>query len=148
MSQENVEIVRRAWEMLAKAVRRGDPPGAAFDECVREGIIASNLDWRAGVRGGAGAVGIGDFAGRDGFVEFMRRWTEDFDDFAIELEEIIDAGNDRVVAITRQRGTGKASGATVHIRTGAIYTLDTHRIVRVELFHQPRDALEAAGLEK
>ena len=64
------------------------------------------------MKGGAGAVGIGDFA-RDatGFVGFMRRWTENFDDFAIELDEIIDAANERVVAITRQRGTGKASRA-------------------------------------
>jgi ketosteroid isomerase-like protein len=147
MSQENVETVRRAVEIFAEAVRQGDP-GAGFDKCVREGIVASDLDWRAGVRGGVGVAGIDDFAGRDGFIEFMRRWTEDFDDFAVEPERIIDASDDRVVLITRQHGTGKASGAPVHLRTGAIYTLDAHRIVRVELFLQPSDALHAAGLSE
>ena len=145
MLQENVEVVRRAVEIFASAVRQGDP-GAGFDMCVREGIVAPDLDWRAGVRGGVGVAGIDDFAGRDGFIEFMRRWTEDFDDFAVEAEEIIDASDDRVVLIAHQHGTGKASGATVHLRTGAIYTLDAHRIVGVELFLQPSDALHAAGL--
>jgi hypothetical protein len=83
MSQENVEVVRRAVEISAEAVRQGDP-GAGFDKCVREGIVASDLDWRAGVRGGVGVAGIDDFAGRDGIIEFMRRWTEDFDVFAVE----------------------------------------------------------------
>jgi ketosteroid isomerase-like protein len=147
MSQENVEVVRRAFEIFAEAVRQADP-GAGFDKCVREGLVASDLEWRAGVRGGVGVAGIDDFAGRDGFIEFMRRWTEDFDDFAIEAEEIIDAGNARVVAIARQHGTGKSSRATVRIRTGAIYTLDARRIVRVELFLQPSDALHAAGLRE
>jgi hypothetical protein len=51
--------------------------------------------------------------GREGFVAFMRTWTEDFDDFALEAEEFIDAGNERVVAIACQHGIGKASRAPV-----------------------------------
>jgi ketosteroid isomerase-like protein len=145
MSRENVEVVRRAAEIMVEAVRRGDP-GAAFDDSLREGIITSDLAWRAGFRGGVGVAGIDDFVGRDGFVEFMRTWTEDFDDFAVEFEEIIDAGNDRVVAITRQRGIGKVSRATVEMGIGAIYTLDERRIVRVEVFLEPSHALQAAGL--
>jgi hypothetical protein len=89
MSQENVEVVRRAVEISAEAGRQGDP-GAGFDKCVREGIVASDLDWRAGVRGGVGVAGIDDFAGRDGFIEFMRRWTEDFDDFRGRAQDRVD----------------------------------------------------------
>jgi ketosteroid isomerase-like protein len=147
MSQENVEVVRRAAEILVEAVRRGDP-GAAFDDCVREGIITSDLAWRAGFRGGVGVAGIADFVGRDGFVEFMRTWTEDFDDFAVEIEEIIDADHDRVVAITRNRGIGKVSRATVEMGIGAIYTLEERQIVQVEVFLEPSLALEAAGLRR
>jgi hypothetical protein len=83
MSRENLEIVRRAFDITLEAVRRGDL-GAAFDGCIREGLIASDLAWRAGFRGGVGVAGIRDFVGREGFVEFMRIWTEDFDDFAVE----------------------------------------------------------------
>jgi hypothetical protein len=56
MSQENVEIVRRAFEIVQEGVRRGDP-GAAFDKSVREGNSAPNLEWRAGERGGVGRPG-------------------------------------------------------------------------------------------
>jgi ketosteroid isomerase-like protein len=147
MSQENVEVVRRALDITAEAVRRGDA-GAAFDECVREGLIASDLAWRAGFRGGVGVAGIRDFVGREGFVAFMRTWTEDFDDFAVEAEEVIDAGNDRVVAIARHHGVGKASRAPVETRVGVIYKLDARRILQVELFLDPSQALQVAGLRE
>jgi hypothetical protein len=52
MSQENMESVRRAFELVQEGLRRGDL-GAAFDQSVLEGIVASNFEWRAGMRGGA-----------------------------------------------------------------------------------------------
>ena len=147
MSQENVEVVWRAFEILQEALRRGDP-SAGFDEGVREGIIASNLEWRTGPRGGVGAAGIGDFVGREGFVELMRRWSEDFEDFAIKPEQIIDADNDRVVAITHMYGTGKGSGAPVELRSGVVFTLEARPIVRADFFIDPNNALQAVGLRE
>ena len=147
MSQENVEIVRRAIELMEEGMRRGDL-GAAFDQSVREGIVASNTEWRAGMRGGEGVAGMGDVAGREGFSELLTTWTEDFDDFEQETEAIIDADNDRVVAITRNHGTGKGSGAPVELRTAQVFTLEADRIVRVDIFRKPEAALEAAGLSE
>jgi ketosteroid isomerase-like protein len=147
MSEENVEVVRRAFEITAEAARRGDP-GAAFDECVREGLVASDLAWRAGFRGGIGVAGLRDFVGRAGFVDFMRTWTEDFDDFAVEAEELIDASNDRVVAIAVQHGMGKGSRAPVEMRYGVIYALEGRRIVQVEVFLDASHARRVAGLEE
>jgi ketosteroid isomerase-like protein len=146
MSQENVEVVRRASEVIL-GVGRGDP-GALFDESVRQGIVASNLEWSAGPRGGVGVAGLEDGVGRAGYVDFMRRWTEDFDDYGVEPEEIIDADNNRVVVITRQYGTGKGSGMPVEIRTGAVLTLEAGCITRVDLFLEPNDALKAVGLRE
>jgi hypothetical protein len=40
----------------------------------------------------------------------MRVWTEQFDDFSLQVERLIDAGDDRVVALIRQSATGKESG--------------------------------------
>lgn len=34
------------------------------------------------------------YRGRDGFIEFMRSWTEDFEDWTIELDRAIDAPGD------------------------------------------------------
>jgi ketosteroid isomerase-like protein len=147
MSQENVEVVRRAFEIVQEGVRRGDH-GAAFDESLREGLIASNLEWRAGGRGGRGVVGAEDAVGRDGYVQFMRSWTEDFEELEVQLEEIIDVDNDRVVAITGWIGIGRGSHAPVAMRTGMVCTLEARRIVRSVLFIDPNHALRAAGLRE
>jgi ketosteroid isomerase-like protein len=147
MAQENVEIVRRAFEILQEGARRGDL-GAAFDECVRAGILASNVDWRGGARGGRGVAGLEEVTGRDGFLEFMRGWTEDFDDLTVELDQIVDVNDGRVVAIVRWRATGKGSRARVEMRTGTVYTLEAHRIVRVVPFIEPNHALKAVGLRE
>jgi hypothetical protein len=91
-------------------------------------------------------AGLRDVVGREGFGEFMRIWTEDFEDFEIATERIIGLRRNRVLAITRQRGVGKGSRATVEMEISAIYKLKRRRIVQVELFLDPGHALQAAGL--
>ena len=147
MSQENVEVVRRAFELVQEGLRRSDL-GAAFDQLVLEGIVASNFEWRAGMRGGVGVAGMGNVGGREGFVELLTTWTEDFDDYEQETEAIIDADNDRVVAITRNHGTGKGSGASVELRTAQVFTFEAGRIARIDVFLKPEAALKAAGLSE
>ncbi len=145
MSQENVEVVGRVHEEWPRGVFSA---GDVFDKWVREGLIVPDLEWRAGTRAGKGVPGIVDFAGRDGFVEFTRRWTEDFENYVMELEQIIDADNDRVVAVTHSYGTGRGSGATVDMRTAWVYRLEAGQIVHVVLFLEPNDALKAVGLRE
>jgi ketosteroid isomerase-like protein len=147
MPQENVEIVRRAFEIVQEGVRRRDP-GAAFDKALREGVIVSNLEWRAGGRGGVALAGMEDALGREGFVGFMRGWTEDFEDLDVQLEEVIEVDDERVVAITGWDGLGKGSHAHVKMRTGMVCTLEAGRIVRSILFLEPDHALKAAGLRE
>ena len=147
MSEENVEIVRRAFEVLEEGVRTRDP-GAAFDKCVAQGLINSDLEVMGGRRGGTGVAGLDDVAGREGYVEFLRTFTEDFEDYAAENEQIIDAGNDRVVVITSAQGTGKESRVPVEMRNGMVFTLEAGCVVRITLFIKPDDALEAAGLSE
>lgn len=145
MAQENVEVVRRAFEILREGATRGDP-GAAFDQSLGEGLIVSTLDVRRGSRAGPGEASVGDFVGRDGYVEFTRTFAADYEGYEIEIEQILDAGKDRVVLITRDRATPKAGQVTVEMRTGAVFTLAGRHIFRVDLFAEPDDALQAAGL--
>ena len=146
MSQENVEIVRRTFQVIRDAVLRGDP-SAAFDQAVLEGLLDPNVEWRAG-RAGALPPPISDSGGRDGYMELARTWTETFDDLVFDAEEIIEAHNDRVVVITRVHGIGKESRALVEVRYGAVYTVKGGRIVRWEIFPTPAQALEAVGLRE
>src|SRR4029450_4602539 len=106
MSEENVATLRRLFEPFQAALARNDP-GAWFDS----EALADEAEWIMF----PGFPGPQSYRGRDAFVEFMRTWTEDFEDWSIELERLIDAGDDRVVALFRQTATGKASGGAAEV---------------------------------
>ena len=139
MSQENVEIVRRVFEEFRAGLERGDP-GAASDDT---DVLAPDAEWIA-----ARDLGAEVFRGRDGFIEFMRRWTEDFDDWDIQLERLVDVGEDRVVAVFRQSATGRASGVPVELNVAIVYDLEGGRGIRMRNYLDLDEALEAAGLSE
>jgi ketosteroid isomerase-like protein len=139
MSHQNVEIVRLGFEEFQAGLARGDP-GAVFDS----GVMAPDAEWiPAPNTPGLRPV----YRGRAGFVEFMGTWTEDFE-WSIDLERVIDAGDDRVVAMFHQHATGRASGATVELHMALLYELENGRVIRMRNFLDPAQALEAAGLRE
>jgi len=84
-----VEVVRRFLKAFLAGVERGDV-GGGFDS----GAIADDAEWIPA----AEVPGLPpSYRGRYGFIEFMRTWTEDFDGWSMEVERLIDAGDDRVV---------------------------------------------------
>jgi ketosteroid isomerase-like protein len=137
VSEENVEIVRRAHAEFQAGLARGNP-GAAFDS----GIASADFAWILPAEApGLRAV----YRGREGFLEFMRTWTEDFD-WSIELEQAVDAGDGRVVVRTLQQATGKGSGVPVELHMGGLWTVEGGQVTRAENFFDPAEAFEAAGL--
>ena len=138
MSQENVEIVRRMFEAFVQGLERGNP-GAAFDT----GTLAADVEWQT-----SDLMGAETFRGREGFIEFMRRWTEDFQGYGIQLERLIDAGDDRVVGLLHQWATGKGSGVPVELNLAIVYELDASRVIRMCNYTNQAEALEAAGLSE
>ena len=136
MSQENVEIVRRLFETFQEGVKRGDYT-AGFDA----GLVDEDLEWIA-----IPGLGLGTYKGREGFVEFVELWVGEFEDWWLEVDQLIDAGDGRVVTIYRQTGIGKGSGASVELHAGAVNELRGRRVIRVRNFSSPAEALEAAGL--
>ena len=136
MSQENVEIVRRVFDEFKAGLARGDP-AAPFDS----GLNAPEAEWILPPLPGFRRV----YRGREGFIEFMRTWTEDFE-WSIELERVIDAGDDRVVTVSHQRATGKGSGVPVELRMGLLFELRAGRVIRMTNFLDPAEAFKAAGL--
>jgi len=139
MSQEHVEIVRRSLEAFQRALE-GDDPGAAFDT----GLLADDWEWVLPNQFEGKSV----WRGRQEYVEFLRAWTGEFEDFSIRFEQLIDAGDDRVVIIYRQRGTGKGSGVPVEWHGGLISELRDGRVTRTRSYLDPAEALEAAGLSE
>jgi ketosteroid isomerase-like protein len=142
VSQENVEVVRRGIHEFQAGLARGDP-GAIFDS----GFVAPDAEWITDPNPKT-AVGLRPvYRGREGFVEFMGTWTEDFE-WSIDLERLIDAGDDRVLAMFHQHATGKASGATVEMHMAVLHELENGRVIRMRNFLNPAEALEAAGLSE
>jgi ketosteroid isomerase-like protein len=140
MSQENVEIVRRGFEAFQAGLAAGNP-AAAMDA----GFTAPDAEWIMPPN----TPGFRQvYKGRDEFLDFMSTWTEDFDDYSVELERLIDAGDDRVVGLFRQRGIGKGSGAPVEFHSGLVYELQDGQVVRMRNYLDPKEALEAAGLRE
>ena len=132
MSRENVEVVRRAIAAFA----------SEGTSAPLEGLVAEDVELRPAFEVVGGTV----YVGREGTERFMREWTEAFDDWTFEAEELFEAG-DAVAARMRQSARGKGSGAPVGLEFGAVFRLRDGLIVRIELYMTSADALEAAGLE-
>ena len=120
MSQENVEVVRRMFEAFVRGLQCAI--GAAFDT----GTLAADVEWQT-----SDLMGPETFRGREGFIEFMRRWTEDFQGYGISSSGPFDAGDDRVVGLLHQWATGKGSGVPVELNLAIVYELDAGRVIRM-----------------
>jgi len=134
MSEENVMTVRDA----AEAFNRGDLD--TWDE-----YIADDIDYRA-VEGAPDDHG--PLHGKDAVRAYMQDWQDTFDDLTSEPVELIDAGEDNVVAVTRISGRAKLSGVETDLTYAALYTLRDGKIVRGREYWTREEALEAAGLSE
>jgi|SRR5262245_283864 len=134
MSEENVEIIRRAYEDW----NRGDL-ASAMD------LVAPEFEY---VTSGDFAVGdTGTFRGPEGFRGFLERFWEEFEGVHAEAEELIESG-DSVLAVITYSGRGKQSGAEVNLNAFQLWTLRNRMIIRGQGFAVRAQALEAAGLSK
>jgi ketosteroid isomerase-like protein len=134
MSEENVEIVRRLFE----AVARNDNAAvlAAYDPNVECDFSESPL---------AGLVGSTVYRGHDGMRNMVRDRYEAWETMEDDCQELIDAG-ERVISDVISRGRGRSSGVDVELRHYGVWTIRDGKIVRVAWFYSREDALEAAGL--
>jgi len=130
MSQENVEIVRAAFD----AYFRGDE--AAVLALVAPDVIVTQFPDQVDVR---------DYHGHDGLREVMADWIGIWDDWAIELLRAREVDG-YVLATARQRGRGKGSGAQVESEVAFVFTVRRAAITRWQMFRTEHDALGAIGL--
>ncbi len=79
--------------------------------------------------------------------EFLREWSDAFDDFSFQAEEMVDAG-DSVVVRVHQRGRGKETGAQVESDAWQVFALRNGKIVHCRGYETKAQALEAAGLSE
>ena len=134
MSQENVEIVRQ----VAAAFNRGD-----LDTWVE--YLADDIDYRA-IEGALDDRG--PMHGKDAVRAYLQDWLDLFDDFKAEPVELIDAGEEQVIAVGRISGRAKLSGVETDLTYAALYTIRDGKIARGREYWTKEQALEAAGLRE
>jgi ketosteroid isomerase-like protein len=130
MSQDNVEVVRRVFEL--------------FDRGETEALL-QYVDPAMETVEGTELPGADSYVGHAGLGRAVDHWASHWDDFRLELTELIDAGSE-VVAVTRHQGTGRTSGVAVEARVSYVFTVEEGRLVRMRIFSTRAQALEAAGL--
>jgi ketosteroid isomerase-like protein len=127
MSKENVELARQGlrnvetfWELLDEHVvwDLRDRPFFDLDEV---------------------------YVGRDAVMEASRHYWGTWDEYQLDVEELIDAGSS-VVVIFRERARGKGSGAPIEDQHVQVWSFSRGRITRWEEFPDPAAALKAVGL--
>jgi ketosteroid isomerase-like protein len=136
MSQENVEIVRRGYELFSEGNL----------EAVTD-LISDEAELPDGGGLGLGDTAAGTRRGRDGFLQGSQDALDAFEDYRVEPQEFIDAG-DAVVVPVRIFGRGRASGATLEVRLVHLWVLRNGKAVRNEIFRTTADAIAAVGLSE
>ncbi len=85
--------------------------------------------------------------GYEGLARLGAEWAEAFDDLHLDLDELIDAG-DQVVAFTRICGCLRGSGHQVEVEETQVWTMRDGRAAEVRAYLTRTDALKAVGLEE
>ena len=88
------------------------------------------------------------YRGLDGMVRYREDVDAVMEDFHFDLEDsrFLDAGGDRVLALYRMAGRGAGSGVPVSQEVGALYELRNGKVLKLEIYLDQREALEASGL--
>jgi ketosteroid isomerase-like protein len=131
MSEENVEIVRAAYD----AYNRGD-----LDAALKDAAPECELDWTRAVGPQRGVYRL------DQIRAFLIDFLETFESNRVVPDEFIEAGEQVVVPQTGYlRGR---DGIEVTARIALVWTFRDGAIVRICLYQQKQEALEAAGLRE
>jgi ketosteroid isomerase-like protein len=130
MSEENVDIFREAFEASA---RTGEPVLDVLDPEVE--IYDHDIP-DAGV-----------YRGHAGFLKWVEDWSEAWEEFTMEPQRWIDAG-DQVVLVLQMTARGRGSGVEVKRRDALVWTIRDGKAFRVDYYNDESQALEAVGLSE
>ena len=133
MSQENVEIVRLGFE----AIERGDL--ALLEESTLPDVVMIQPPEVPDAK---------TYEGPGAIREAMEDWPAQWEDFRLDLLDIIDVSDDVVVSVTRHRGRGRESGIEMDFEVFYVHHVPGGKLARLEMFFSREQALDAVGLRE
>jgi ketosteroid isomerase-like protein len=131
MSEENVELIRSAYE----PVNRGD-----WDAVFRHAHPEFELTTQQGPTPGT-------YRGRAEAQKEIQELLSPFEEWVIEPEEFLESG-DQVVVLLKIRARPKGASVDMEVRIAHLWTVREDRILSLKTFAVREEALEAAGLRK
>ena len=134
MSEENVEVVRRLYDAAAR-----------HDDVIPFEVYAEDIVWDVSHARRAALAMKPVYHGHGGVRQYWRETTSVFGEIDFEVGELRDAGN-HVLAVIREREVGRASGVPVEATHMAVLTLTGGKVILIQMFDDPQQAREAAGL--
>jgi ketosteroid isomerase-like protein len=130
MSQANVELVRAAYEW-----------GNRKRELDLANVLHPDFEWYTRVD----LPDAGPRKGHEGVTRLRAEWVDAFDDFHVELDELIDAG-DCVIAVSRLCGRPREGSHELEVRESQVWKLREGKALEVRAYLTRAEALEAIGL--
>jgi ketosteroid isomerase-like protein len=136
MSNEKMEVVRRmaaSWN------------DAGWEGVADQGLLDRDVEYHDDPRWPEARSTVGPSALAERFVEVMDVLGTDA---KVEIEELLDAGDDVVVMIFRFTGEARASGLHHDHRWGFVCRVSERQVAYIQAYLDPDRALEAAGLSE
>jgi ketosteroid isomerase-like protein len=131
MSEENVEAIQRVYG-------EEDIEAAALE------LLHPDVE----LLGAIGGMEEGMITlGREAVSEALLVDSEIWEERRMELQRVIDAG-DQVVALVHEYRRGRGSGVAVEADIALVYGFKEGKVVRIEPYMSQAVALEAAGLSE
>jgi ketosteroid isomerase-like protein len=133
MSREGVELIKRGFE----EIKRGNLSWA--EEMTHPDVVMVQPPEVPDAK---------TYEGRTAWAEAIADWPSQWEDFEMDLLEVIDVGDDTYVLVTRHRGRGRESGIDMDFRVFYVQRYRDGKLARVEMFFSREQALEAVGLSE
>ena len=131
MNPDHAELISRSMD----AWNRRDRPAA--EACLHE-----DAEFHSAMTNVVGKT----YRGRDAILSVWDEFDQQWASISWEVEEFLDAGDDRVVTLHRVAATGRESGIEVTRELGGVWEIRDGRIAGFWIYLDRDEALEAAGL--
>jgi ketosteroid isomerase-like protein len=133
MSQENVEVVRRAYDAWHRDGIEGVMP-----------FLHEDIEWRNPEDSPIAGV----FRGKQGVRDWLAQVSDVFGEMRFTPDEFREVSEDRVLVLLRFGFTASGSALEMEIPFAHVIDLTEGRATALRMYSDPAKALEAVGLRE